>query len=1454
MVTNSSKHCLYRRALAVILSAAMVVGILTGIVPGTSITAEAKTHSDSSVYFEEVQTGDIIGSSVRCICAEDPSDPWEFFNITFDAGGYIIDGEENPGTTSRTTYDDTQFDFANGLHVDEGVKIYPYTGSGKGVTWYVKRGVDDTNMNIVLTGILPKSEATISFASSKVKKSVNAAAFTNALTNTGDGTVAYSVNEDGATVAEVDSETGEVTINGVGTAIISATVQDTDSYTYATKKVSYTLVVSETEPEHEHEFSYTAGTGDDANKITAICTAEGECAYKTDGITISLNAPESLVYDGTAKEASISGYPETEVEGLAAKPTITYSDGSGNAISSAPVNVGEYSANMTWGEVAVSKAFEITERPITITSASHEWTYDGDPHSDPTVDITEGSLATGDTLKTSVNGKVRFVTDNEKTNSIESCSVKNGETDVTGNYEITVVEGTLKINPRKITVTAPSDEWTYDGKNHTANEGLSVSSGSLVEGDYLSGGSEGIVKNVSDTSEGNNPVDDELKILHGGLGDLTDNYEITKVAGTLTISPKAVTITAASDNFSYDGKAHSNNGYDVTALVGDDAISATVEGSITFPSQSPVENVVKFYEFTEGTAGNYNVSTVKGSLTMDNSTNSITIKAADDYWTYDGKTHTNNSVTITDGQLLDGDTLVATATGSVKDVTDTKEGNNVIADDYKIMHGDEDVTASYNITTVPGTLKILPASLTITAASAEYTYDGKTKVNDVYYTAGKVLGDEVEVTGEGSITFPSESPVKHEVTSYKFTKGKASNYIVTIKNGTLKMSNASEDITITAGSGEWTYDGKAHNNNEVTVTSGKLFEGDQLVATATGSVTNVSDTAEGNNTVADGYKIMHGNEDVTDNYNITAVAGTLTINPKALTITAADDEFTYDGAAHSCDKYSVEGLVDGESVTAVISGSITFPDESPVDNKIESYQFVTGKAGNYNVTTVDGELTMNAAEAELTLAAASGAWQYDGSAHVNKSVKIYSGKLFTGDTIVAEATGSVTDVEDTKEGNNPIAEGYKIMHGEKDVTDNYKITAKAGTLTIIPLDATITAKSEKFVYDGAAHSNSNYKTEGLINDDELTATVEGSITYPDEGIVANKVTGYEFTTGKASNYNIKTVSGELTMEAAEKAITITAASNEWTYDGEAHSDKGVSITSGELFDGDKLYAQAEGSVTNVEDTEEGNNVVKDDYVIMHDNVDVTANYVVTTEAGTLTITKAEAVVKTEPVANALAETGEAQELIKAGSTDDGTMKYALGTDGQTAPADDKWSEGIPAGKDAGTYYVWFKVIGDENHTDSAAKAVTVTIAAKGTPVDPDDPGKKEDPTKYSNEWVNGQWYDANGNADYKPQGSWKQNATGWWYEDEAGWYPTNDWQKIDGVWYFFKPDGYMASNEYYNGYWFNKDGSWDEQYFLTWKSNSTGWWVEDISGWWPQSQWLKIDGYWYYFDVSGYMV
>lgn len=134
-------------------------------------------------------------------------------------------------------------------------------------------------------------------------------------------------------------------------------------------------------------------------------------------------------------------------------------------------------------------------------------------------------------------------------------------------------------------------------------------------------------------------------------------------------------------------------------------------------------------------------------------------------------------------------------------------------------------------------------------------------------------------------------------------------------------------------------------------------------------------------------------------------------------------------------------------------------------------------------------------------------------------------------------------------------------------------------------------------------------------------------------------------------------------------------------------------------------------------------------------------------------------------------------------------------------------------------------------------------------------GENNDTTPgYRNEWINGRWYDENGNQTYEGTLSWKNNYVGWWVEDSSGWYPVSQWQKIDGIWYYFDASGYMAANEYVDGYWLNGDGSCADEYYLTWKCNNTGWWVEDISGWWPSNSWLKINGCWYYFDASGYMV
>ena len=72
----------------------------------------------------------------------------------------------------------------------------------------------------------------------------------------------------------------------------------------------------------------------------------------------------------------------------------------------------------------------------------------------------------------------------------------------------------------------------------------------------------------------------------------------------------------------------------------------------------------------------------------------------------------------------------------------------------------------------------------------------------------------------------------------------------------------------------------------------------------------------------------------------------------------------------------------------------------------------------------------------------------------------------------------------------------------------------------------------------------------------------------------------------------------------------------------------------------------------------------------------------------------------------LTYTGQEQALITAGSvTSGGTMQYSLTENGT-------YSQDTPTGTDAGAYTVWYRVIGDANHNDTAPASVAVRIGKK----------------------------------------------------------------------------------------------------------------------------------------------
>ena len=89
------------------------------------------------------------------------------------------------------------------------------------------------------------------------------------------------------------------------------------------------------------------------------------------------------------------------------------------------------------------------------------------------------------------------------------------------------------------------------------------------------------------------------------------------------------------------------------------------------------------------------------------------------------------------------------------------------------------------------------------------------------------------------------------------------------------------------------------------------------------------------------------------------------------------------------------------------------------------------------------------------------------------------------------------------------------------------------------------------------------------------------------------------------------------------------------------------------------------------------------------------------------VAKEAAVVTKAPEGKTLTYNGQEQALVTAGEATGGEMQYALGT---ATEATQPYTTSIPTKTNAGTYYVFYHVKGDENHNDTEAACVTVTIS------------------------------------------------------------------------------------------------------------------------------------------------
>ena len=389
------------------------------------------------------------------------------------------------------------------------------------------------------------------------------------------------------------------------------------------------------------------------------------------------------------------------------------------------------------------------------------------------------------------------------------------------------------------------------------------------------------------------------------------------------------------------------------------------------------------------------------------------------------------------------------------------------------------------------------------------------------------------------------------------------------------MTKNTDEIVITADSGEKTYDGTALTPTQgedgtgedvgYTYTANVLASGDVLEAVVSGSQTDAGSSAS----TVTSYKVVRkaadGTEkDVTSYYTFgTSVDGTLKVNKKAVTIASADLEKKYDGTA----------LVNGDTALKTNSGwvatqgvDVTFSgSQTDVGESANAFSY-TAKEGtnldNYEITKTEGTLKVTSVteKVTVTVTANSGSGKYDGTEHTvtGYTVSIDNDLYTEADfTFIGNATVKGTDAGSYE----MEMKSEDFINTNKNFT-NVEFVIVPGTLEIEKRTVTLASESGEKYYDGTPLTRPEVTVsgDGFVEGEVTEVEATGSVTTVDEGEVTNTITFTAAEGFKADNYLITVNEGTLKIKASDGLLVITSSTNHWMYDGEVHTDDTYTVT------------------------------------------------------------------------------------------------------------------------------------------------------------------------------------------------------------------------------------------------------------------------------------------------------
>ena len=916
---------------------------------------------------------------------------------------------------------------------------------------------------------------------------------------------------------------------------------------------------------------YTVGTKFNINNYD-ISKNEGTLnitpkSINPDDQNMSVSDPQGHIYDGLEHKEVL------EVKDIYRNVVLSAGTDYDVAYSTTDfTNVGKITITITGkGNYTgtFDRTYEITPATLTVTTPSANKVYDGTPL---TAEGTISGFVNKETATFTTIGSQTEVGSSSNTYSIEW----NG-TAKSSNYKISETVGTLTVteNENEIVVTTKHSSYTYDGLAH----GTEVTVSNLPKGYSLEKAASSAT--ATDVTTAIEATCDTLVIKNAEGKDVTNNLKITKVPGSITITPATLTVTTPSANKVYDGSPLTADGT-ISGFVNNETATFTTTGSQTEVGNSKNTYSIKWNGTAKST--NYQISEAVGTLTVtqqsidpedpDNNYNGVTINKPSNK-VYDGKEH-KWSPAVAD-----------------------KEGNALVeGTDYTVEYSTSDftnVTGTITVTItgignytgkVTRTYEITPKAYTVTTDSANKVYDGTALT-----AGGKIEGI---VDGEN---------VEFKVTGSQTNKGTSKNTYSLKWNGSAIETNyalASEtigDLTVTEQTIDPGKDPDNPNPNYSGVTinkpSNKVYDGKEhkwspAVADKEGNALVEGTDYEVTYSTSD-FRNVTGTITVTitgiGNYTGT-VTRTYEITPKTYTVTTNSAKKVYDGTALTAGG-KIEGIVDGEVVVVHTTGS-----QTDVGNSPNTYELEWKKASSKNYKLKEdsiGTLTVTEQTIDPGKDPDKPNPNYSGVTINNPSNSVYDGKEHKWSPAVADKEG------------NALAEGtdYEVAYSTSDftnVTGTITVTITGignytGTVTrtyeITPKAYTVTTDSAKKVYDGTALTAGG-KVEGIVSGETVEFTATGSRT--DEGTSKNTYSLKWNGSAIQTNYKLEKESiGELTVKS--KSIIPDEPNTP--------DDKKTGITVSDPKDS-KYDGQEHREVLTVKDTKTGKDLIANkDYTVVY---------------------------------------------------------------------------------------------------------------------------------------------------------------------------------------------------------------------------------------------------------------